>query len=1186
MNRSKSLYGAVMIVLLIFISGAGMVGGEFEYHEDAPSETYDWLVLLYMAGDNDLGRDNPEWGNPLKMDLKEIEYIMPESGAKVLALADFYGGHNTFLYDMTRNTTREIGSPTIPLSDMDPSWTDELDMSDPSTVSTFLTYSLGNHSAKNIMFVLWDHGSGWYLNEMGPGSRAPAPGSRGFAQDTDSGGIMYLDGFRDAFIDAEEDLGGMRMDILGLDTCSMGMIEVFYQMSPWFDLGLGSEDEQPYYGYNYSFISKMGGSDPLGPLDLGKDVIDRFSVEYSKPGGYLYGTICLLDLLELRRSFISPLDNMLVPVIERMYHNENLSDHLFHSVISRAEPISYSKVDLGDLLFELSRSELQDDIVSSAGNLLTKYNEMVLYEWHKPDGRNPDATGISVYLPRWNPSSPLIHPKYHGNVGFLNFTADTLWDDMIVEYHSPVERVRVLLNVSVMDGDGLEDDLLITAVDPRWPARISGGEVLLNGDPGWTTNASGQVLLKDMEPGNYRVEVYNGTHVGEASIKIMNRPPIPITDPAAPVVNEGETLWLDASGSTDPDGDNLVYRWDLDPSDGIDDIDSTSPVVELIYYESGTHEVHLTVSDGLLNTSVSVQVQVLNVPPNPRLSLPPETMEDLYFEINASGSWDVGPDDDDLMFRYLVNGEVVVDWTDQSSIRYVIHSSGPYEIEVQVRDPDGDVNSTREELIVRNVFPTANFTGPSELWEGQEGIFDASLSTDTSSDIPSLNYSWYHQKSPDPLGYGKELRLRYFAEANLSLQLIVTDDDGDQGIKTKKLFIKNRPPTARIVGPMDVDEDQRIILNGSGSSDSEWDMDDLRFFWDLGDNGEVDGYESTIGMTFTDEGTKRVKLTVIDGDGSSSSAVHVIEVHNVVPSPGISGPLSASEDELLAFTLEEGVDSESDLPYLSIQWFVNGDKVAEGDRLEHVFTTEGEHTVEVRVRDDQLALGTHLIHVRIENPRPTAVIEGIPSKVDAGEWITASGHGSTDTASDRDQLDFQWSLDGEILPDRTQNISFKVDDAGEHTLILKVTDDEGAFSEVSVDFTVEKGPVVGKLVGTMISFTGLVILAGMLILILISVYQMTKKLRELPQPEKKEMEEEEKTPDLDPDEDGADITGGAGDQHSVIVPTTAPEKDITPEGAREAAALPDLSVPEIDPPPEPVEDLEMPDVDKNIFRDR
>jgi len=67
------------------------------------------------------------------------------------------------------------------------------------------------------------------------------------------------------------------------------------------------------------------------------------------------------------------------------------------------------------------------------------------------------------------------------------------------------------------------------------------------------------------------------------------------------VVNLGETVTFDGSGSSDPDGDSLTYAWDFD---GDGDTDDTGAVVEHAFSTGGQKTVTLTVTDehGLSDT--------------------------------------------------------------------------------------------------------------------------------------------------------------------------------------------------------------------------------------------------------------------------------------------------------------------------------------------------------------------------------------------------------------------------------------------------------------------------------------------------------------------------------------------------------------------------------------------------------
>ena len=67
-------------------------------------------------------------------------------------------------------------------------------------------------------------------------------------------------------------------------------------------MAIGSEDEQPWYGYNYTFTSVMGSPDPYTPIELGKHIIEEFKDQYLLSGEYAYASVTLVDLKELKDS--------------------------------------------------------------------------------------------------------------------------------------------------------------------------------------------------------------------------------------------------------------------------------------------------------------------------------------------------------------------------------------------------------------------------------------------------------------------------------------------------------------------------------------------------------------------------------------------------------------------------------------------------------------------------------------------------------------------------------------------------------------------------------------------------------------------------------------------------------------------------------------------------------------------
>ena len=77
-----------------------------------------------------------------------------------------------------------------------------------------------------------------------------------------------------------------------------------------------------------------------------------------------------------------------------------------------------------------------------------------------------------------------------------------------------------------------------------------------------------------------------------------------------------------SKGSSDPDGDELSFMWDLD---GDGSFDSTDPSPSFTYEKSGTYTATLLVKDSKdAKDSVSVRIEVDNTPPNVVIESPPE----------------------------------------------------------------------------------------------------------------------------------------------------------------------------------------------------------------------------------------------------------------------------------------------------------------------------------------------------------------------------------------------------------------------------------------------------------------------------------------------------------------------------------------------------------------------------------
>jgi len=531
------------------------------------------------------------------------------------------------------------------------------------------------------------------------------------------------------------------------------------------------------------------------------------------------------------------------------------------------------------------------------------------------------------------------------------------------------------------------------------------------------------------------------------TVQAKNRPPI--ADYGGPYsINEGTTLNLDATGSSDADGDSLTYAWDLNNDGTFGDAVGAAPTVSWTDLEAlginddGSFTITLRVSDDDTFADATGSLTIDNVAPNAAAGGPYTIYEGEDLTLAGSGSDSNSTDKSALIYTWDLNDDggfgdaagatPTVAWADLEALG--LNDGGNFTITLRVSDDDTFTDSTGS-LTINNVAPSAVTGGPYTINEGEDLSLAGSGSDPSSADNAALVFAWDLNndgafddaagKTPtvvwtdlDALGINDD--------GTFTVTLRVSDDDTFAD-STGTLTIQNTAPSPAAGGPYNINEGEALTLAGSGSDPSYADNLDLMFTWDLNNDGTFDdaaGAAPTVAWTdlnvlgINDEGTFTITLRLSDDDTFADS-IGTLTIQNAAPSAAAGGPYTIDEGE--ALTLDgSGTDpSSADDATLTFSWDLNDDgtfgdvtgaaPTVDWADLEALgINDDGTFTITLRVSDNDTFTDS-TSSMTIQNAAPTAAAGG-PYTINEGQALTLAGSGTDPSSTDNAILTYNWDL--------------------------------------------------------------------------------------------------------------------------------------------------------------------------------
>ena len=333
------------------------------------------------------------------------------------------------------------------------------------------------------------------------------------------------------------------------------------------------------------------------------------------------------------------------------------------------------------------------------------------------------------------------------------------------------------------------------------------------------------------------------------------------------------TVGFNGTGSSDPDGDNLIYEWTID-----DVVFSNSAETFRTFDTEGNYEVRLSVSDGKGGVDSITETIVVDPPNNDPVArfvvTPISGTTNDTFVFDASNSFD--PDGDSLTYIWSrFRGQEV------PIIETSFSSAGQYLTTLTVRDGKGGESTTSVTITVTD--PTN--TPPEAIIEALDATTNtvavgttinfSSNSEDEDGDV--LSHVW----AIDGVNFSTTSSASRLFNTVGEFTISLTVDDGNGGTDTDTtvvtVFQPNRAPIANLaVSPTSGTTSTIFRFNGAGSSDP--DGDPLTYRWPLVSSST----ENTITRTFSSSGTYTTTIEVTDSSGVTDTASVTVTVTRVI----------------------------------------------------------------------------------------------------------------------------------------------------------------------------------------------------------------------------------------------------------------------------------------------------------------
>jgi hypothetical protein len=388
----KKVWVLVIMALAPIVLGAIAVSA---------ADPVDWTIMLYMDGDNDL----EAWAIT---DFYELAEVGSTVDVNVVAQFDRAVGYANSDGDWTDCKRFYVTAGMTPTPGNALASLGETNMGDPQTLKDFVIWAIGQYPAEKYALVLRSHG---WLTGVG------ADSSHAYDWLTSTELRTALQQVATAT--------GTSLDVLAMQSCMSGSVEMAYQLSEVVEVLVVSEEvTSSLLGYPYDAILAELVADPtMNATEFAMVVFNQYVLLNAVHTDHFL-TLSVLNTTRVAEEVF--------PAISSLATNLNgLLPAYCHEVleIARQSATGFTNPTWRDIhdLCEILVARTSDAATATAAqNVLNALPSALLAEWH--DINSPDLHGLSIYLP------PDNHPDYYVpwyKASAFKWASDTVWDEFL-----------------------------------------------------------------------------------------------------------------------------------------------------------------------------------------------------------------------------------------------------------------------------------------------------------------------------------------------------------------------------------------------------------------------------------------------------------------------------------------------------------------------------------------------------------------------------------------------------------------------------------------------------------------------------------------------------------------------------------------------------------------------------------